>query len=402
MPSYTLAGSREAALIDVPLDLLPSFEPPDRSGRRWLMGGIAGFFLLCIFAIVTGGYFALRDPAGVHAPASANSPLNHARFDLLPGKDAAEIAASTNVGQESLEKISAEDAMKINARMPVAMDVGPAAKPFVVPLADGGGGYMRALDCMTSAIYYEAVNEPLDGQRAVAQVVINRVHHFSYPKSVCGVVYQGASRKTGCQFSFTCDGSLARRPSAAGWARSRAVARAALSGFVDGAVGLATHYHADYVFPYWAPTLVRQTVIGRHIFYRWPGTWGTTPSFAGAYQRAEPDVWHDEKYLAGKAQPVLDETQLVEDGEVIAKPMARPVLSLVANAESAAGAATADAKVPGDKDRAYLMDRKASEAKAVTDKAPPPRPSGVTGAVIMPGGMAPAPVVKLPETTPAK
>lgn len=352
------------------------------------MGGIAIFFLLCIAATVAFGFFALREPESTHAPLAANSPLKGARFDQLPGKDAAAIAASTGVGKDALEKLSVEDAMAVNARIPVVGDVGAAAKPFVVPLADGKA-YMRALDCLTSAIYYEAVNEPIDGQRAVAQVVINRVRHFSYPKTVCGVVYQGATRKTGCQFSFTCDGSLLRKPSTAGWTRSRSVARAALAGSVDGFVGLATHYHADYVFPYWAPTLVRQKIIGRHIFYRWPGTWGKQPSFAGAYQHAEPDVWNDEKYLAGKSAPVLGDMPILAEPGQLAKPAARPVLPLVEAADAPVAATPAELAEPG-KERAYLVDRKAAAAsKAAPAKEAAARPVSVTGGVIMPGAATP-------------
>jgi spore germination cell wall hydrolase CwlJ-like protein len=75
-------------------------------------------------------------------------------------------------------------------------------------------------DCLTAAIYYEAASEPDDGQRAVAQVVLNRVAHPAYPKTVCGVVYQGSERGTGCQFTFTCDGALARKPSRYFWDRA--------------------------------------------------------------------------------------------------------------------------------------------------------------------------------------
>ena len=101
-----------------------------------------------------------------------------------------------------------------------------------------------ALRCLTQAIYYEAANEPLQGKRAVAQVVLNRMRHPAYPNSVCGVVYEGSNRPV-CQFSFTCDGSLLRKPMAARWAESQGVAQAALDGATEPSVGTATHYHAD-------------------------------------------------------------------------------------------------------------------------------------------------------------
>jgi hypothetical protein len=148
----------------------------------------------------------------------------------------------------------------------------------------------RALRCLTEAIYYEAAREPAEGKRAVAQVVLNRVRHPAFPKSVCGVVYQGSARTTGCQFSFTCDGSLARRPDPVLWRQAQAVALDALHGEVAPEVGTATHYHADYVAPYWAPTLTRIAQLGAHIFYRWPGLAGEAAVFTGVYSPQETRI----------------------------------------------------------------------------------------------------------------
>ncbi|MFA9201151.1 MAG: cell wall hydrolase, partial [Cypionkella sp.] len=134
--------------------------------------------------------------------------------------------------------------------------------------------------------YYEAGFEPMAGRRAVAQVVLNRMRHKAFPKSVCGVVYQGHTRP-GCQFSFTCDGSLRRRPDPQAWLQAQSVARAALEGYVETSVGLATHYHANYVMPYWAPRLAKLTQIGAHIFYRWHGGWGRPAAYAGHYAGVE-------------------------------------------------------------------------------------------------------------------
>jgi hypothetical protein len=145
----------------------------------------------------------------------------------------------------------------------------------------------RALTCLTQAVYYEAAREPLSGQEAVAQVVLNRMRHPAYPKSVCGVVYQGSARITGCQFTFTCDGSLGRVPEPGLWSQARLVAQKALGGYVARGVGSATHYHAVYVSPYWAPTLVKMAQIGAHIFYRWTGPWGEPPAFTGRYAGGE-------------------------------------------------------------------------------------------------------------------
>lgn len=139
-------------------------------------------------------------------------------------------------------------------------------------------------------IYYEAGSESAAGQRAVAQVVLNRMRHPAFPSSVCGVVYSGSLRATGCQFTFTCDGSLGRPPSTAGWARARSVALAALSGAVDPTVGQATHYHALYVAPYWSPSLLKVANIGAHTFYRWKGFNGKRAAFVSPYAGREPAV----------------------------------------------------------------------------------------------------------------
>mgnify|MGYP002651867651 CR=1 FL=1 len=124
------------------------------------------------------------------------------------------------------------------------------------------------LRCMTLAIAYEAGNEPLAGQQAVAEVILNRLAHPAFPKSVCGVVFQGWRRSTGCQFTFTCDGALHRRLQSRTFLAARAVAEEALSGRPSRRVPGALNYHADYVRPYWAPTLDRVAKLGAHIFYR--------------------------------------------------------------------------------------------------------------------------------------
>jgi spore germination cell wall hydrolase CwlJ-like protein len=173
------------------------------------------------------------------------------------------------------------DAIERNAAIPFTHSQIASAKPFQL-LNLNDGTVRTALLCLTQAVYYEAGFEPLAGRQAVAQVVLNRAMHPAFPKSVCGVVYQGVNRRV-CQFSFTCDGSLNRRPNPTAWLEAEAVARAALNGRVDTAVGYSTHYHANYVSPYWAPRLVKIARIGAHIFYRWPGGWGMPGAFSGRY-----------------------------------------------------------------------------------------------------------------------
>jgi hypothetical protein len=189
-----------------------------------------------------------------------------------------------------LRRVDPANALAINRSIPFSRDPNPAARPF--KLKGDAVAYQRALECLTAAIYYEAATEAPDGQRAVAQVVLNRVRHPAFVPSVCGVVYQGSTRTTGCQFSFTCDGSLRRTPSASGWQRARAIAAEALAGAVFKSVGQGTHYHADYVVPYWATSLSKNAMIGRHIFYRWPAWWGTPAAFTRRHsgQEADPRV----------------------------------------------------------------------------------------------------------------
>ena len=173
-----------------------------------------------------------------------------------------------------------DQAELINAALPFSDGPIEIARPFVISGTDVDKGL--ALTCLTQAVFYEAGSEPVEGQRAVAQAVLNRVRHPAFPKSVCGVVYQGAGSGA-CQFSFVCKGRVGRFPQSDAWRRAEAIARAALSGYVEVSVGEATHYHADYVMPRWAPMLAKVVSIGQHIFYRWPGEWGEASSFSGRY-----------------------------------------------------------------------------------------------------------------------
>lgn len=122
--------------------------------------------------------------------------------------------------------------------------------------------------CLAQAIYYEARSEPLSGWKAVADVVINRVNDRRYPSTVCGVVFQGEYRRHKCQFSFACDGKSDRPKNRILWQRSQRVAAYMLMKRHTKPTSLpATHYHADYVDPYWNRDMLRLAKIGRHIFY---------------------------------------------------------------------------------------------------------------------------------------
>lgn len=251
----------------------------------------------------------------------------------------------------TLQNLTPEQAAAWNAAQPAFGGANPAAKPFVL----NAGGVLdeaRAVDCMTAAIYYEAAWETTEGQRAVAQVVLNRMRHPAYPKTVCGVIFQGSQRRTGCQFSFTCDGSMNRPPNQAAWSRSRQVAVAALNGYVMKKVGNATHYHANYVAPYWSPSLLKVGTIGAHIFYRWTGGAGLPGAFGGQYEGGESDnlqIASLEKLGATKIEVALP----ADTGPAVLElpapaPVAKPVEAEAPILAAADVARDADALVKAD------------------------------------------------------
>jgi hypothetical protein len=165
---------------------------------------------------------------------------------------------------------------------------GSTAEPYVA--SRDPGTFDRSLQCLTEAIYYEARSESEDGQRAVAQVVLNRVRHPAYPSTICGVVYQGSERTTGCQFSFTCTGVMGPIREPAAWDRAQRIAAAALRGSVYRRVGLAVNYHTTAIHPYWASSLVTQTIVGAHIFYTRPDS-RTVEAFNQMPGDYEPDTF---------------------------------------------------------------------------------------------------------------
>lgn len=161
-------------------------------------------------------------------------------------------------------------------RATLAGRAGPAARPF---RAGFDIDSTRDLECLTQAVYFEARGEGTAGMKAVAQVVLNRVRHPAFPKSICGVVFQGAHQRVGCQFSFACDGSIRRRTEPGAWNRARQVASQMLSGYVMTEVGNATHFHTTAVNPNWSSRLLRVATVGSHVFYRFNGAAGRPGSF---------------------------------------------------------------------------------------------------------------------------
>jgi spore germination cell wall hydrolase CwlJ-like protein len=235
-------------------------------GRLLLVAPLAGLALM----IAASARVETVQPLAGRAPSITQDAPTAAERALI----------TATHGDNAAQHLEGDAAERANEALPFSQAPLQAARPFVVSLDTDSG--RNALLCLTQAIYYEAGFEPDAGQKAVAQVVLNRVRHPAFAHSVCGVVFEGASAP-GCQFSFACDGSMRRAPSPAAWRRARAMAVAALSGAVDADVGMATHYHTKWISPYWAPRLAKLTQIGAHIFYRWPGDWGRRAAFASAY-----------------------------------------------------------------------------------------------------------------------
>ena len=216
---------------------------------------------------------------------------------------------------------------------------GEAALPYVA--SGDSGTFDRSLECLTQAIYYEARSQSDDGQRAVAQVVLNRVRHPAFPNSVCGVVYQGSERTTGCQFTFTCDGSMNGGVQPYAWERARRIAEAALHGSVYRPVGLATNYHTTAIHPYWAPSLVPQVIVGAHIFYRRPGS-DTIEAFSQAPSDYEPDAGVAQVRYAMARTPMRTMRARYEAAPQLEIPVVeRPVLYRALGGRQAAASARA-------------------------------------------------------------
>src|SRR6185369_4848919 len=243
------------------------------------LGGLAKLWRAYPRETVGFALFAIVTAAAIGGAANSTPEL--------PGAKARE-AAPPAPPPLLIRQLAPDQALQINQTIPLASGPNPAALPF--HFKGNEASRKQALQCLASAIYYEAGSQDDDGERAVAQVVLNRVRHPAFPTSICGVVYEGSTRPTGCQFTFTCDGSLYRQPDLAGWRRAYTIAQQAISGSVYSPVGYATHYHANYVVPVWAQTLSKNAIVGAHIFYRWAGGWGRPGAFTKSYSGREPNA----------------------------------------------------------------------------------------------------------------
>ncbi len=193
------------------------------------------------------------------------------RWLLLLGIVAAIVVVAGSIGPwpfpappDAARPLTMAQARASNAAVPI--DAGRRLPAAPYRFRGGPAAREQAVDCLATAAIYEA-GDDRTGQQAVIQVILNRVRAPGFPKTVCGVVYQGADRTTGCQFSFTCDGSLRRRTEHTGWAAARRLARRALAGRVFADVGRATHYHTDWMVPYWRDSLTKVARIRSHLFY---------------------------------------------------------------------------------------------------------------------------------------
>jgi hypothetical protein len=176
----------------------------------------------------------------------------------------------------------------MSAPIPLAMVPMPRAAPGVPPPSPAqrlkleGKEYAKAEKCLANAIYFEARSEPVRGQMAVAQVVVNRAFSGFYPSDICGVVYQNAHRHLSCQFTFACDGKSKAITERGHWARAVRIAKQTLDGQIYvPEVAKSTHYHAIYVHPNWVGEMKKLVRYGLHNFYR-PYAWGNG---------AEEPVW---------------------------------------------------------------------------------------------------------------
>src|SRR3569833_1926122 len=185
--------------------------PPMPHPRHWL----ASLVLATTAALYLNAGLSVTSLQPGATPAHANVPRD---LRIIPG-----LGVPPQPEPLQFKDVAPQDAVAINAAIPISSEPNPAARPYREAFATPADK-LRATECLTAAVYYEAAIEPVDGQRAVAQVVLNRVRHPAFPKSVCGVVFQGSERSTGCQFFFSCDGSLYRKPVPAFWDRARQVA----------------------------------------------------------------------------------------------------------------------------------------------------------------------------------
>ena len=234
--------------------------------------------LIALLALLPTFLFVLASQAFTPPPPPSPHDLAAAEIAALPGGPAEAPLITDALAPQAMSADAMEQARIANLADAFFTGTVQPAIPF--RFAGSMADRSNARDCLALAAMAEAGNTD-PGQRAVIQVILNRVRHPAFAKTVCGVVFEGSQRRTGCQFTFTCDGSLTRKYGDLAWAQARARADEALGGRVDAVVGTATHYHTDWVYPSWSPKLQKIAQVETHLFYRWPGDWGTSKSWQG-------------------------------------------------------------------------------------------------------------------------
>lgn len=291
LPSFKSYPTEVAVLIPRDVDRMP-----DRIARPQIArphkSGAAAIADLVAVRNEDAIEFAMASPSAMNirpepAVALGASPASYRLASIDAGAMPSSSALSSSASVAQTAQISLPDL--ISVLPPPAPGVPPPTPAERLHLE--GTSRARAERCLANAIYFEARSEPLKGQIAVAQVVINRAFSGFYPNDICGVVYQNAHRRLACQFTFACDGKSKAIHDRGSWARANRIAKQALDGqLYETAVGTSTHYHAVYVRPVWAREMKKNVRFGVHNFYR-PYAWGNGED--------EP-VWSKAALLANK------------------------------------------------------------------------------------------------------
>ena len=302
---------------------------------------------------------ALRAQAGAMAPGALAVARRLDPFTASgdPRRERAAVLVASRLEQGQAASPSAlPDGRALLLRASFAGPESPAAQPFRAASVLQSA---RDLDCLADAVYYEARGESPTGQAAVAQVVLNRVRHPAFPKTVCGVVFQGAHVGDTCQFSFACDGSMDRPREPGAWRQARTVAARALSGFVMPSVGNATHFHVAGLQPDWGPSLMRVAQIGLHVFYRFGGHAGAPDSFTAKAHPSAPGSDMAARPVYASMLPLGGETA---DGRQAGQ---LTLASAVVTGPAPAPASQAKPTAPAPAQPASVQPAKAADAAAV-------------------------------------
>ena len=251
--------------------------------RRALLAAVAATMLTIIAG--TEPLHAKDDTPAVASAAATlpkprPSPPRNLPAPLDPRVTAAPVAATMLAIAAGTEAVHAKDDTPavVNTAATILPRPRPSQRHLAPPLdvrvtaapIEAEAYQRRQVNCLAKAIYFEARSESVDGQFAVARVILNRTESGHYPDTICGVVYQNAHRINRCQFSFACDRLPDEPKESIAWALALGMAEALVRTehpLLSQKLLKSTHYHADYVRPYWAPQLAMTGSIGRHIFY---------------------------------------------------------------------------------------------------------------------------------------